>query len=120
MNIKIDKQNEQALQSRTEIIADMTFSGPTPSRNQIRAELAKKLDSKENLIVIQNVKAQFGFGKSAVIAHAYKDEKSLKQFEPEHLTKRGMKKAEEEKPTEAPKKEAKPEDKKDGKEEKKA
>jgi len=106
---------EQALQSRTEVVCDITFSGPTPTRKQLKGEIAKKMESKDNLVVIQKIDTEYGFGKATVTAHVYKKEEDMKTFASEYLLKRGTKEQKKEAPKEAAKPPEKPEEKKEDK-----
>ena len=54
----------------------------TPSKNSIKEEIAKKYNVKQELISIRHIYSKFGSNKSKVIAHIYKDEKTLKFLEP--------------------------------------
>ena len=54
----------------------------TPSKAFIKEEIAKKYNTKPELIAIRHVYTRFGLQKAKVIAHIYKDEATLKALEP--------------------------------------
>ena len=104
MTIDILEKTEQPLLSRTDILAEVTFEGPVPSRKDLKVKLASKLNLKDEFIVIRRIDTAYGFRKAKVFASVYKDEKALKMLSSKYLLKRGLLK---EKKKEEPKEEAK-------------
>ena len=99
------------------IKAEVSHIGkPTPSKEEIKKDLAKEAKTKEDLIVIKKTDTQFGSGNSIVTAYIYDSKEDLKKIEPvtKHMRTQA-KKASEEKSKEATKVEEKPaEENKDG------
>jgi len=108
MNLKILKQKESSLLSRKRITAEVTFKGTTPSKANLKKELASKLKSKEDLIEIRHIYGKFGEETAKVIAHVYENEKVMKSLVKKKKVKEAKK--EEAKPAEPAKKEAKKEE----------
>tara|TARA_Y100000296_G_C5151666_1_gene246749 strand:+ start:730 stop:1104 length:375 start_codon:yes stop_codon:yes gene_type:complete len=115
MNITITKQTESPLLSRKRIISEVSFKGKTPSRLELKKELASKLKTKQELIEIRHIYGKFGEEKAKLIAHVYEDEKVMKALV--HKKKEKEVKEEKKPEAEAPKAEVKKEEPK--KEEKK-
>jgi ribosomal protein S24E len=120
MNIDITKKKETPLLSRTRVTGFVTYTGPTPSRIDIRKELSKQLKVNEGLIVIKHVYSRFGLQKSKVIANIYGDEKQMSKLEHKNLLAKhsGEKPKKEEKAEEKPAEEKKEEKAEEKKEEK--
>jgi small subunit ribosomal protein S24e len=113
MEVTIISQNENKLLNRTEITAEAMFDGTTPTRMEIKKELAKKIKADIEHIVLRKIMNIFGERKVKVIAFNYKDKKIMEHENRVFLNKDlGKKKAGEAKKEE---KEAEPK-----KEEKKA
>ena len=55
MELEITKQRETPLLERTRISAMVDFENKTPSRVQLRKDIAKKLKTDESLIIIRHV-----------------------------------------------------------------
>jgi len=110
MDIEILKQEKNVLLGREGIEAKVAYSEATPSRKNIRKELAKKIGKKEELVVVREIKTYFGSGMAKIYANAYDKEEDLKASEMESIIKRqeGKNKESADKPAEAPKPEAKP------------
>jgi small subunit ribosomal protein S24e len=91
------------LLNRENIVARVEFEGATPSRAQLKNQLATKLKTKEELIVVNKVNTAFGKSLAVVKAHVYKNEADMKKMEGKPALKRNAKKEEkkEEKPAEA-------------------
>lgn len=121
MEVKIIEQKEQPILSRKELTAEISFTGKTPSNEEVRKKVAEALKVKEELVAVRNIYTEFGLTKAKVNACVYENKEKLDSIEPKKKEKAkpgGEKKEEkaEEKPKqEAKKEEAKPEEKKEGK-----
>lgn len=119
MNIKILEEKDNAILKRKELLLEVDSLDKTPSNEEVKKELAKKFNTKENLVAVKQINQIFGKRTCKVKANIYNDEKSLKEIEPQPKVKEEPKK--EEAPAEAPKPEApketpvetKPEEKKE-------
>ena len=101
MNIKILEKKEAPLLSRTEVKAQLTFSGATPSTSEVTKALAKNLSADEKTVLVRDISTKFGFKEAKATAHVYKKEEDMKRIEPTHFFKTEKPK-EEVKPAEAP------------------
>jgi len=94
MELKITEKKEDVLLSRKEIIAQITFKGATPSKEEIKKQLVSALKADEKLIVTKNVFTSFGSETAKVIAYQYVNEKDMKKIEPKEKEKKEKSKKE--------------------------
>ena len=101
MNVKVVNKVENKLLARKEVEAQLSYRGATPKRTEMREELAKKISCDPDLLVLREVKNEYGIQRVKVVAHAYENKEQLEKVEPEYIRKRdgllGEKKAEEKK-----------------------
>ena len=120
MDIKIISQKETPLLSRKRVELQAVYNGPTPSRKTLLEEVSKIADVPMENIIIRHVYTKYGLQQSKIIAHIYKDRKTLEEVEDKHIVKKH--KLEEKKldnseeNTNESKEENKEENKEDGKE----
>ena len=115
MELEITKQRETPLLKRTRVSAMVTFENKTPSRLKIKSEIASKLKTDENLVIIRHVYQRYGKREAKVIAHVYKEDKFIEKLEGKGLVGKHKEKVKAKK-EEAPAAEAKPvEEKKEDK-----
>jgi len=81
MDLNITKQEKQALLARTEITAEITFEGATPSRYTIVNAVIKKLKLKPELTVIKHIYTDFGSNHAKITAYSYDDAEIMKVLE---------------------------------------
>ena len=114
MDMTLLKERDTPLLSRKRCTLEVHFKGATPSRKQIRDEIAKKLKSDPELTVVKHIYTRHGVEKAKVIANIYTKKEDMLRFEDKGMLEKHSDKKEE-------KGEAKAEEKKEGKaEEKKA
>ena len=82
MDIAIKKQKENTLLQRQEVTGEITFTGPTPSNKQLQEELSKKLSCPAECVAIRHIFGNFGGGKAAFEAVAYKTKEQFDKIEP--------------------------------------
>ena len=112
MNLQVITDEKNPLFKRREITAKLGYEDKTPSRLEIRKEVAKKLGTKEELVIIKRIIPDYGTPAAKCEANIYDDEKSLKELEEKHMVNRHLpKKKEGEAPAEEKKEEKKAEDK---------
>lgn len=81
--LKKVKELEYPLLNRKRINYEFEHNGKsTPSRKELKEEIAKKLNVDISLIVIRHIFTGFGMQKSKIIVNVYEDEKTLKLLEP--------------------------------------
>lgn len=89
MDITIQKTQEQPDFQRTLYTVSCVYDGKaTPSRMTLKEDIAKKVKAKPEVVIVRNVTSSYGGGGATVTVVAYKDEKSIKQFEPQHIIKK--------------------------------
>ncbi|KYK26244.1 hypothetical protein AYK26_05550 [Euryarchaeota archaeon SM23-78] len=120
MNIKIANDEKNPLFKRREVKAKLGYDNKTPSRLEIRKQIAKKLGVKEELIVVKRIKPDYGTPAAELEFNIYDDEKTLKEIEEEYMVSRHLSKEKKETAAAEIEEEKKEEVKKEeGKEEKK-
>jgi len=89
MKIEITSKKVNPLQKRTEVYFSIDHVGETtPGRNAVAEDIAKKMKSKRDCVVIDNIESVYGIGKSKGYAKVYDSKESAMSFENEHLLKR--------------------------------
>ncbi len=89
MEIEIDSKKNNPLLKRTEVYFTIKHTGEgTPNREIIRSELAEKLNSKKENVVVNIIKTSFGIQKTTGYAKVYSSLESSKGIEREHILKR--------------------------------
>ncbi len=111
--MKLQKEQEMPLLARKrQTFVIEHHKDKTPSRLELRAQVAKHNKTKEDLVNIRHVYQQYGEGKSKIIAHVYNDAKLCQKLDPlrkkdqERMKKQAeakQKAAQEKKAQEAPK-----------------
>jgi ribosomal protein S24E len=85
MNIQITKDEKKPLLKRRELEVKLGYEAKTPKRLDIRKELAKKLNVKEELVIVKRVKPDYGAQSAHLEIYVYDDEKTLKDLEQEYM-----------------------------------
>lgn len=102
MNVNVISKSDNAVLERKEIEAEVSFDGPTPSREEMRKAICAKVGANPDLTVLREVNSSFGKQSVKVVAHAYADKGKMAATEPGYIVKRD-KLAEEPKAEEKPK-----------------
>jgi len=92
--MEIIERKPTELLNRENIVARVEFEGATPSRAQLKNQLATKLKAKEELVVVRKINTAFGKSLAIVKAHIYKNEADMKKIEGKSALKRNAKKEE--------------------------
>jgi small subunit ribosomal protein S24e len=82
MEIKIIEQKDKPVLSRKEIIAEISFTGKTPSNEEVRKKIAEESKADEELVVVKNIYTEFGLTKAKVNAYVYNSKEKLESIEP--------------------------------------
>ncbi len=122
MKVTVLKERDTPLLARKRVTLEAEYGSATPSRLDLKKEVAKKLSADDKLVILKHIYTRFGKQKAKIIAHIYSDEKEMKRLENDVLVKKHFKEEKkeeaapaaeaapaEEKPAEAPKEEAKEE-----------
>lgn len=94
MDIEVLKQNKEPLMKRSYFEAKIVFQGKTPSRIDMKKDLCKKLESKDNLTVVRKINNDYGSERALIVGYVYDDEESMKKIENKHVLLRHLTKAE--------------------------
>jgi small subunit ribosomal protein S24e len=103
MEIEITKENENQLLRRKEVFFRLKHEeenekkGASPSREEARNALIKKLRCSPNLLVIDKMGTEFGKRETVGYAKVYESEDRLREVEREHIIKRNFGSSSEEK-----------------------
>ena len=95
MNMEIIKEKETPLLNRRRVTLSFSSqSGKTPSRKDAAKEVAKKVGASEDSVAVRHIYTQFGNTSAKIIAHVYKDAKTMEKYEDERIfIKQGLKEA---------------------------
>lgn len=89
MDIKITKQNDNALMARKDIAFQVAHAGETtPSRTQVRQLVAAQVGTKTENVVIDSMETEYGIGRTKGVARAYKSADEARKTERVHMLKR--------------------------------
>lgn len=80
MELQIKNQSEKPFLGRKELVLKGE-SETTPSKEQLREEIAKMVNSPKEMVVVKRVKQQFGMHSIEVESYVYESENTLKRFE---------------------------------------
>jgi small subunit ribosomal protein S24e len=80
MKLTVSKERLTPLLSRKRVTLEMNFKGATPSRKQIRDEVAKTVGTQKDLVVVRHIYNRFGVMEAKVIAHVIRTEKILRSL----------------------------------------
>jgi len=103
MKVEIQQTSENKTLHRKEIIGTLSYKGVTPSREDVRAALAKELKAKPDVLVCKKIETHFGGNVAKIEAFVYETPEYLQKTETPKFVKQAAKKEEpkaEEKPAE--------------------
>jgi len=83
MDVEVIEERENPLLNRREIVFRIRFSGPTPSRGEVRDKLIAALDSDKKLSILDSYVTEFGTNIVKGVMKVYYDLDSMK-VEPRH------------------------------------
>ncbi|MBU2589470.1 MAG: hypothetical protein KKA65_01940 [Nanoarchaeota archaeon] len=81
IQLDIVQEKEMPLLERKRVTANLSFNGATPSKAELRKDIAKKLKVDEKLVAIRHVYQKFGSSNAKLIVHVYKDFDALCSLE---------------------------------------
>jgi small subunit ribosomal protein S24e len=88
LDIKIIEEKNNPLLNRREVVFKVDHESTTPSRKSIVDRIAATMNSKEGLVIIDNLKTEFGKRETIGYAKIYETEERAKQVERPHITER--------------------------------
>lgn len=87
MELKITNDNENKLLGRREISAYATYPDKTPTKEEVKEELCKRLSLDPALVEVREIKQQYGLRVSDITAFSYANKETMEKL----LKKRGEK-----------------------------
>ena len=91
MELTVKERKESKIAGRTEVKAELSYSGKTPSREELKAHMVQKLGATAEHLVIVKIAPVFGRTMSIVTAHIYHTKEAM-AIEPKHIFTKGQKK----------------------------
>lgn len=88
MDIHIIEEKNNPLLNRREIVFKVDHESATPTRKSIVDRIAATMNSKEGLVIVDNLKTEFGKRETIGYAKIYETEERAKQVERPHITER--------------------------------
>ncbi|MFH1785951.1 MAG: hypothetical protein ABH842_05980 [Candidatus Micrarchaeota archaeon] len=85
MNVNIVSNTDNKLLDRKEVKAEISFTGSTPNRTQLKEAVGQKIGANPELIALRQVTSNFGRHSVKVTAYAYSSKESLMGVEPVHI-----------------------------------
>ena len=88
LDIKIIEEKNNPLLNRREVVFKVDHESATPSRKSIVDRIAATMNSKEGLVIVDNLKTEFGKRETIGYAKIYETEERAKQVERPHIIER--------------------------------
>lgn len=88
LDIHIIEEKNNPLLNRREVVFKVDHESATPSRKSIVDRIAATMNSKEGLVIVDNLKTEFGKRETIGYAKIYETEERAKQVERPHITER--------------------------------
>lgn len=88
MDIQVIEDKENPLLKRREVIFKVDHDGPTPSRDSVIERLAATMNSMPRLVIVDNMKTEFGKRETIGYAKIYEDEDRAREVERDHILER--------------------------------
>jgi ribosomal protein S24E len=71
LDIEVRRETDNKLFSRKELYLMVSYKGKTPSRDEVKEEVCKKLSLSPNNAVVIRINQKYGNGQSEVFMHYY-------------------------------------------------
>ncbi|MEK6902067.1 MAG: 30S ribosomal protein S24e [archaeon] len=88
MEIEMEGRKKNTLLHREELNFEILHVKKTPTRNEVRKELAAKLGATEDLVIIDDITHEFGSMHIVGFAKRYDSIEDLKKIEPSFMRKK--------------------------------
>ncbi|MDE1846067.1 MAG: 30S ribosomal protein S24e [Candidatus Micrarchaeota archaeon] len=92
MDLKLGTESENKLLGRKEISFKMSHKGKTPTVEEAKEQICKKLNLSPDLTVVVNINPIYGSTESEILVHTYSTKEAM-NVEKKHLAARVAKKA---------------------------
>ncbi|MBC2697109.1 MAG: hypothetical protein HF976_05935 [ANME-2 cluster archaeon] len=88
MEINITKDWENTLLDRKEITFNISHTGATPSRDEIKNKLVAQLNSRHELVIVNKIRTEYGTQSTTGYAKIYSDVDRANEIENKYILKR--------------------------------
>jgi small subunit ribosomal protein S24e len=88
MNIQVIQEKSNPLLNRREITFKVTYDEATPSRKSVVDKIAATMNSKQGLVIVDNIKTEFGKREGIGYAKIYEKAERVNQIERSHIIER--------------------------------
>ena len=88
LDIQIIEEKNNPLLNRREVVFKVTHDAASPSRKSIADRIAATMNSKAGLVIVDNLKTEFGKRETFGYAKIYENEERAKQVERAHIIER--------------------------------
>ncbi len=92
MEVEILKDNNNAVIGRREREESIIQEDRTPSRDEVKKEVCKKLNISPDSTLVVNLSQTYGLRQCTALVHSYPNSDSMKKFEHSYLFERHVKK----------------------------
>ncbi|MCL7413423.1 MAG: 30S ribosomal protein S24e [ANME-2 cluster archaeon] len=92
MDIEIIRERDNPLLDRNEITFNISNTGATPSRDDVKNKLVAMLNSRYNLVVLGNLATEYGTQKTVGYAKIYSDAARAVEVENDYIIERNKSK----------------------------
>ncbi len=93
MEVQILNDNSNSVIGRREIEVSIIQEDRTPSKDEVKKEVCKKLNISPDSTLVVNLSQSYGLRQCKAIVHSYPNPAAMKKFEHAYLFERGEKKA---------------------------
>ena len=90
MDIQVIQEKNNPMLNRREIVFKVTYDEATPSRKSIVDKIAATMNSKQGLVIVDNIKTEFGKREGIGYAKIYENAERVKQVERPHIIERNV------------------------------
>jgi small subunit ribosomal protein S24e len=88
LDIQVIEEKNNPLLNRREVVFKIIHDDATPSRKIIVDRLAATMNSKRGMVIVDNIRTEFGKLESIGYAKIYESEERARQVERVHITER--------------------------------
>lgn len=88
MDIQVIQEKNNPMLNRREIVFKVIYDEATPSRKSIVDKIAATMNSKQGLVIVDNIKTEFGKREGIGYAKIYENADRVKQVERPHIIER--------------------------------
>ncbi len=88
-DIEIESEKENKLLSRRELTLRLTHAGePTPTRKNVRTQVAELTGFNKDQVIIDSINTEFGKNEVKIFAKLYNSKDDALEYERKHILKR--------------------------------